>query len=163
LSGELCIDAVRISMIVREFGTPLFVYDARILDRNWQILRSALPSDFAISYSVKANPNPYILKHFLDKGCGLEIASPGELHIALKAGCHPGKLMFAGPGKTESDLRTALTQRVGEIHIESLLEAQRLSAISLCLGTRATVALRVNPSATAQGGAMQMGGKAAQF
>ncbi len=121
------------------------------------------PAEFAISYSVKANPNRAIVRYFLGKGCGLEVASAGELMLALEAGCSPERIMFAGPGKTETELRLALTRRVGEIHIESLTEAQRIATIAADLGEPARVALRVNPSADAQGGAMQMGGKPAPF
>ena len=71
--------------------------------------------------------------------------------------------MFAGPGKTERELEFALHRDIGELHVESLLEADRISSICQRLGTRARVALRVNPSAEAQGGAMRMGGKATPF
>jgi diaminopimelate decarboxylase len=103
------------------------------------------------------------LKFFLAKGSGLEIASAGELHLALKAGCPPGSLLFAGPGKTEGELESALSRGIGEIHLESLLEARRVSKIVRRLGSDAAVALRVNPDSAAQGGAMQMGGKPAPF
>src|SRR5574341_1178113 len=69
--------------IVGHFGTPVYVYNARILERQWHLLRSTFPSEFDISYSVKANPNPAILRWFLSKGCGLEVASGGEFHLAL--------------------------------------------------------------------------------
>jgi diaminopimelate decarboxylase len=160
---KLQIGGVLIDQITNEFGTPLFIYDAGILERSWKVLRSTFPKEFEISYSVKANPNPHILQFFLAKGCGLEIASAGELHLALNAGCAPSKLLFAGPGKSEAELELALAQRLGEIHVESLLEAQRVNSISRRLGINAPVALRVNPNSAAQGGAMQMGGKPAPF
>jgi diaminopimelate decarboxylase len=162
-ADKLQIGGVSIDPIVGEFGTPLFVYGAGILDQNWNVLRSTFPLEFAISYSVKANPNPHIMKTFIAKGCGLEIASAGELHLALNAGCAPGKLLFAGPGKSEAELELALSHRIGEIHMESLLEAHRVNTISRRRGIKAPVALRVNPSSAAQGGAMQMGGKPAPF
>jgi diaminopimelate decarboxylase len=160
---KLHVGGVSIERVVAEFGTPLFVYDSGILERSWKLLRSTFPPRFAISYSVKANPNPHVLKFFLAKGSGLEIASAGELHLALKAGCPPGSLLFAGPGKTEGELESALSRGIGEIHLESLLEARRVSKIVRRLGSDAAVALRVNPDSAAQGGAMQMGGKPAPF
>jgi diaminopimelate decarboxylase len=96
-------------------------------------------------------------------GCGLEVASAGEFSLALEAGCPTKKILFAGPGKTERELEFALHRDIGELHVESLLEADRISSICQRLGTRARVALRVNPSAEAQGGAMRMGGKATPF
>lgn len=161
--GELHVGGVPVSAVATRLATPLFLYDGSVLDRKWRLLRQTYPPEFAISYSVKANPNPAFLKYFLAKGCGLEIASGGELHLALHAGCPPGKIMFAGPGKTEAELECALTRDVGEIHVESLLEARRIGAISQRLGTKARVAVRVNPSGEVQGGAVLLGGKPAPF
>lgn len=163
LNGELNIGGVPVRSIVAQYGTPLFVYDRSVLDRKWEQLRNAFPPAFSVSYSIKANPQPAILKHFLSKGCGLEIASGGELHQALRAGCPPEKILFAGPGKTPAELEMALTRDIGELHVESLLEVDRIVGLSRRLGKRARVAVRVNPSAEAQGGAMRMGGKPAPF
>jgi len=162
-NGELNTGGVPVRSIVAQFGTPLFVYDRSVLDRKWERLRSTYPPEFSVCYSIKANPQPAILKHFLSKGCGLEIASGGELHQALRAGCPPEKILFAGPGKTPAELEMALTRDIGELHAESLLEVDRIADVSRRLGKRARVALRVNPSAEAQGGAMRMGGKSAPF
>jgi len=162
-SRELHLGGIPIGKIAAEYETPLFVYDSQVLDQKWNLLRKTLPPEFAISYSVKANPNPAILKFFLDKGAGLEIASAGEFHRALSAGCPPDEILFAGPGKTSAELELVLSKGIGEIHIESLLEAQRISAISSKLGVPAKVAVRVNPTGDAQGGAMRMGGKPLPF
>jgi diaminopimelate decarboxylase len=163
LDGVLHVGELPIGAIAASQGTPLFVYDGLVLDQKWNLLRRTFPAEFDISYSVKANPNPAILRWFLSKGCGLEIASAGEFYLALRAGCPPKKILFAGPGKTEGDLEAVLAQGIGEIHIESSLEAERISAISRRIGRRAQVAVRVNPSVEAQGGAMRMGGKPAPF
>lgn len=161
--GELQIGGVPVNTIATRYGTPLFIYDSQVLDQKWTLLRSTLPPEFAISYSVKANPNRAILKYFLTKGCGLEIASGGEFYQALSAGCPPQKILFAGPGKTEAELELVLRQGIGEIHAESLLEIERIGAISRRLDVRAKIAIRVNPTGEAQGGAMRMGGKPAPF
>jgi diaminopimelate decarboxylase len=162
-AGELLLGGIPVSAIVAQYGTPLFIYDGHVLDRKWELLRHTFPSEFAISYSVKANPNPSILQHLLAKGCGLEIASGGEFHLALSAGCPPQKMLFAGPGKTEAELQYVLAHDIGEIHVESLLEAERVCAISRCLDVQTRVAIRVNASTDVQGGAMRMGGKPAPF
>lgn len=146
-----------------KYGTPLYLYDSRVLEQKWALLRKTLPPAFAICYSVKANPNPAILTFFLAKGCGLEVASGGELRRALQVGCPRQKILFAGPGKTEPELDLALVEKIGEIHVESLLEIERISTLSRRLGGRAGIAVRVNPSLEAQGGAMRMGGKPAPF
>ena len=161
--GELLIGGLSISSVAAQFGTPLFVYDAGVMDKRLQQLRATLPPRFDISYSVKANPNKAVLRHFLTRGCGLEIASAGEYQQALGAGCPAHRIVFAGPGKTESELELVLTKGIGEIHVESVVEIERISRISSRLGMRANVALRINPTGEAQGGAMRMGGRAAPF
>ena len=162
-NGELLLGKCRVGELVGTYGTPLFVYDRRVADNKWAQLRRALPDRFAICYSIKANPNPAFLQLFLSRDCGLEVASAGELHQALSAGCDPAKILFAGPGKTETELEFALCKDIGEIHAESLTEIDRIAAISERLGRRTRIALRVNPVAEAQGGAMRMGGKPAPF
>src|SRR5262245_10038043 len=162
-AGELLIGGVPVTSLAAEYGTPLYVYDRGIIDRKLALLRDTLPSEFAVHYSVKANPNPAILQHFVAAGCGLEVASRGEFTRALNAGCPSEKILFAGPGKTEAELEYVLAHDIGEIHVESLLEAGRINAICRRLGRRASIAVRVNPSSEAQGGAMRMGGKPAPF
>jgi diaminopimelate decarboxylase len=156
-------DGVPISALAAQHGTPLFVYDRSVVDKKLSQLRGALPASFSISYSVKANPNGAILRHFLANDCGLEIASAGEYVQARNAGCPPQKIVFAGPGKTPAELDYVLARGIGEIHAESELEIERLGGICRRLGKRADVALRVNPTEDAQGGAMRMGGKPAPF
>jgi diaminopimelate decarboxylase len=160
---ELCVGGVLVSALANHYGTPFFVYDSGVIDQKWTLLREALPDVFSVCYSVKANPNQIILKHFLSKGAGLEIASAGEFCQALHAGCPPENIIFAGPGKTEQELEFVLGKGIGEIHLESVREAERVSAIAQKQAVRARVALRVNPSGEAEGGAMRMGGRPAAF
>lgn len=162
-SAGLKIGGIAVSELVAQYGTPLYVYDSSIIEKQLLLLRKTLPPKFAISYSIKANPNPAVLKFFIAKGCGLEIASVGEFQKAIQAGCPPEKIIFAGPGKRESELKAVLQQNIGEIHVESMLEIERISRISSNLGRPANIAVRVNPSSEAQGGAMRMGGKPAPF
>jgi diaminopimelate decarboxylase len=161
--AELRMGGLSVRSLAEKYGTPLFVYDRGVLDAKWNLLRAALPARFAISYSVKANPNRAFLEYFLEKGAGLEVASHGEFHQALAAGCPAERILFAGPGKTEAEIEFVLARGIGEIHIESPREAERVIAISRRLGKRARVAVRVNPASEVQGGAMRMGGKPAAF
>lgn len=163
IEGELAVGGARVSEIAREFGTPLFVYDASVLEAKWTKLRDALPSRVEIYYSVKANPNPAIVQEFLSRGAGVEIASEGELRLALSAGCPGDRIVFAGPGKRDFEIRAFLEAGGGEIHVESLNEARRLVALCDELEQDASAAVRINPSSEAQGGAMRMGGKSAPF
>lgn len=160
---ELYIGQLPVSDIVREFGTPLFIYDESALELRVKALRNILPASFRISYSVKANPTQAILKFFIAHDCGLEIASGGELIQAVAAGCRPDRIIFAGPGKTVAELDLALQHGIKEIHVESQLEIKRIVELCRQRSCRAHIAVRVNPSGEAQGGAMRMGGKPAPF
>ena len=161
--GELFIGGTAATGLVNQYGTPLFVYDRGVIGRKWDLLREALPPEFSIYYSVKANPVQAILQYFLSRGAGLEIASGGEFHQAVQAGCPPGRIVFAGPGKTEPELEMVLQGEIGEIHVESPREARRIAEIACRLKRCAPIALRVNPSSEAEGGAMRMGGRSAPF
>ena len=161
--GELLIGECRGTDLARAYGTPFFAYDSGVAEKKWFQLRETLPRRFSIFYSIKANPCPAFLHFFLSKGCGLEVASAGELYQALHADCPAQGLLFAGPGKTESELEFALSKNIGETHAESLTEIDRIGSISRRLGRRARVSVRVNPTGDAQGGAMRMGGKPAPF
>jgi len=161
--GDLLVGALPVSSLLARYGTPFFLYDRGIVERKYQALRRVLPESFAIAYSVKANPNPAFLRFFLEQGCALEIASEGEFHQAKAAGCSPANLLFAGPGKTESELELVIAEGIGEIHSESSLEVDRISRISRRLGARTSIAIRVNPAGNEGGGAMTMGGKSAPF
>jgi diaminopimelate decarboxylase len=162
-TAELRLGGVGVGEIVARFGTPAFVYDVQVLDKKWALLRNTLPAEFSIAYSVKANPNEAILRHFVGKGAGLEVASAGELLRAEAARCPLDRVVFAGPGKTEAELDLALRRGIGEIHVESLREARRVGALASRQGVRGRVALRINPAGEVQGGAMRMGGKPAPF
>jgi diaminopimelate decarboxylase len=163
-SGEsLVIGNVPVLQLAETYGTPIFIYDRAVLDQKYDALRKALPERFKIFYSIKANPASAVVKHFLSRGCGIEIASVGEFQKALEAGCPADKILFAGPGKSERELEHVLSQGIGEIHMESLTEAKRIAAICRRLGRRAQVAIRINPAGEAEGGAMRMGGRPAPF
>lgn len=162
-NGELLVSGVPIGELAKQYGTPLFVYDQQMLERQWRLLRDTYPEPFSLHYSVKANPNQAILKFFLARGVGLEIASVGELHQALAAGCNPANILFAGPGKTVAELAAALDAGIGEIHVESLTEARRLAQLAEKNQRKVKISLRVNPAAEVEGGGMRMGAKPVAF
>jgi diaminopimelate decarboxylase len=161
--GQLVIGGVPVSALVARHGTPLYVYDMSVVRRQWQLLRDTLPARFGAFYSVKANPAQVLLRFFVARGAGLEVASAGELHQALAAGCPAERIVFAGPGKCEEELALALDAGIGEIHVESATEARRIAALAASRGRPARIALRVNPAAAVEGGGMRMGGRAVQF
>jgi diaminopimelate decarboxylase len=161
--NDLEVGGASVSAIVAQFGTPLFLYDEATLDRQLSLLRDALPPEIEIYYSVKANPSQDILKFFLEKRCGLEVASIGEFQQALTAGSESQKILFSGPGKTDSELEIVLAAGIGEIHAESIREIVRIDMIAARLATPARVALRINPTGETEGGMMRMGGRPAPF
>ncbi|MDW3214152.1 MAG: type III PLP-dependent enzyme [Ilumatobacteraceae bacterium] len=162
-SDQLVLDGVSASDLVREFGSPIYAYSAAGLERSWLALRNALPNEIDICYSIKANPHPAVVERLVSFGARLEIASAGELNTVIAAGGDPAKTLFAGPGKAPEELAAAIDHGIAEIHVESLLEAERLSALATERGVTTRVAVRVNPDSEAQGGAMRMGGQPAPF
>lgn len=162
-AGVLTVDGFSIDQLAAEFGTPCFVYSEQALQNQWQALRACYPECFQILYSMKANPHQAFLRFFTERGAGLEIASGGELYQALKSGCPAERILFAGPGKTDKELVEAVAAGTGEVHLESLAEAQRLNQIADRQGRSVSVSLRINPASQVQGGAMRMGGRPLPF
>lgn len=162
-SGELTVGGIPASRLAAEHGTPLYVYDAGILRGRFAALRGALPDPMEVHYSVKANPNPAVIRCLVAEGAGCEIASAAEYLRARAAGCSPARIVFAGPAKGEAELELVVREGIGEIHVESGEEIATLAAIAAALGKDVDVAVRVNPAPEAAGGAMQMGGRATAF
>ena len=157
--NDLVIGGLPVRDIVAETGTPCFIYDASAMRRAYRDLEATLAGFADIYYSVKANPLPAIVSLFRQEGAGAEIASVGEYRAALKAGVAPGNIIFAGPGKGMAELREVIEGGIGEIHIESAEEIDRIEAV----GRPVKASIRINPVPDAQAGAMRMGGKATAF
>ena len=140
--------------------TPAFVYDFSIVEERVACLRAALPGGVGIHYAMKANPLPEMVAAMVPLVDGIDIASGGELAVALAAGAT--HVSFAGPGKTDAELAAAITAGV-TINLESVGEAARALAIADRLGTTPKLAVRVNPDFSLKGSGMKMGGGAAAF
>lgn len=160
---DLCVGGLPVRKLTTQFGTPLFIYDGGVMRTSYHELTRALQGFAHIHYSVKANPAPSIIRLFASEGAGMEIASIGEYRAARSAGVAPDRVLFAGPAKRVDELEAVIADGIGEIHLESYEEIHRVATICDRLGTTARVAIRVNPVAAAQGGAMRMGGKPAPF
>jgi diaminopimelate decarboxylase len=161
--ADLVVGGVPVREIAAAAGTPAFIYDGGVMRRAYRSLAQALQGFAAIHYSVKANPAPAVIRLFLEEGAGVEIASVGEYRLARAAGAAPGRMLFAGPGKRVSELEEAIAAGIGEIHLESYEEIDRVAAIGRRSGRAIPAAIRVNPVASAQAGAMRMGGKPTAF
>jgi diaminopimelate decarboxylase len=161
--GQLSIDGISASDLATEFGTPLFVYSARVMRESLAALRDATHNEVDVYYSVKANPNPSVIRVFADEGAGAEIASGAEYEYARRAGVEPARIIFAGPGKSTAELKHVISNGIGEIHVEAEDELDRIVDIAASASNPVHVSIRVNPTEAAQGGSMRMGGKPAQF
>src|SRR5688572_19750399 len=160
---ELLVGGVPVREIAAAAGTPAYIYDGGLMRRAYAALARALSGFAAIHYSVKANPAPAVIRLFLEEGAGVEVASVGEYRLARAAGAAPGGIFFAGPGKGRKELEAVIAGGIGEIHLESYEEIERVAAIGRGAGRAVPAAIRVNPVAAAQGGAMRMGGKPTAF
>lgn len=161
--ADLTVSGYRIRDLAQQFGTPLYIYDARIMRRIFHELRSALEEFADIHFSIKANPNPEVARVFVREGAGIEIASAGEYRAARQAGAESERILFAGPGKRDKEIDFVVREGIGEIHLESMEEIRRVADAGTRLARTVPVAIRVNPVAAAQGGAMRMGGAASPF
>ncbi|GAB4146985.1 MAG: type III PLP-dependent enzyme [Planctomycetota bacterium] len=160
-SEELAIGGIPVRDLARRFGTPLYAYDALVLRRRLAAVAGALPEQVSLLYSVKANPSARIARLLVSLGAGLEIASAGELCLALAAGAEPGAIHFAGPGKTEAEIAFAIDRGPPCFHAESLEEIDRIRRLSG--GRRVRVALRVHPERPMAGARMRMSGPSTRF
>ncbi|MGD1876712.1 MAG: pyridoxal-dependent decarboxylase, exosortase A system-associated [Kiloniellaceae bacterium] len=142
--------------------TPFFVYDRGLLDERIALLRRTLPAAVHLHYAVKANPMPAVVQHLKPLVDGFDVASAGEMQVALDAGMAPGDIAFAGPGKTDAELMQALAAGI-LVELESEGELERLAGLSERSGYAARVAVRINPDFTLKGSGMRMGGGAQQF
>ena len=143
-------------------GTPFFAYDRALIDQRIAYLRSFLPAALDLSYAVKANPMPAVVQHLSGLVDSLDVASAGEMQVALDTPTSASRISFAGPGKTPAELRQAIAAGV-TIEMESATEAQRIAALGAALGIRPRVAIRVNPDFALKGSGMRMGGGPQQF
>lgn len=138
-------------------GLPFYVYDRSVIDERVNAWRQAMPAGLHLHYAVKANPMPDVIAHMVGITDGLDVASAGELSIALAAGAAPKTISFAGPGKSDADLHEAVKAGV-IIVLESATELKRVTELAVRLGRRPPVAVRVNPDFELKSSGMKMGG-----
>ena len=163
VDGVLTVGGVPVDRLAaRVGGTPFFAYDRDLLSARVAAVRAALPAEIALSYAVKANPMPAVLHHMSGEVDGFDVASAGELQLALDTTMPADRISFAGPGKTTDELVQAVAAGV-TVELESAGELVRLREVSERLGIRARVALRVNPDFSVRGAGMTLGGGAQQF
>jgi diaminopimelate decarboxylase len=151
VNGALSVDGVLLAEIVAAVGTPLYVYSAATIVSRYRAIDEAFASyPHALHYALKANSTLAIARLLRGLGSGADANSGGEIDVALRAGYTPAQIVFTGVGKTSHELAQAIELGVKSLNVESEGELERIDALALARGTRAKVALRVNPDIDAR-------------
>jgi diaminopimelate decarboxylase len=149
--GVLHCEEVPLPAIAEAVGTPVYVYSSATMVRHSAVLRAALEPlpDPLVAYAVKANPNAAILATLARQGLGADVVSGGEYRRAVAAGVPPGRIVFSGVGKTADEMALALEGGLYQFNLESVSEAEMLSAVAARMGRSAPVGFRINPDVLA--------------
>ncbi len=144
--NELFAEDVAVKALAEKYGTPLYIYSYNTLLRHFRAYSDAF-NDYPhiICFALKANPNISILRLFAKYGGGADIVSGGELYKALKAGIPSQKIVYAGVGKTEEEIRLSLRSKILMFNVESEDELREINRIAGIMRRKAPVALRINP------------------
>jgi diaminopimelate decarboxylase len=149
-TGRWWCDNVSIEKLADIYGTPLYLYSRDRMVENYRgVVTAFRPLNARVHYSVKANSSGAILKLLRELGSGFDVVSGGELFRVLRAGADPARVVFAGVGKTESELAYAIDQGIGWINVESAEELEILDRLAAARSNTPAIALRVNPSVEA--------------
>lgn len=145
-AGELYAEDVPVRELADRYGTPLYIYSYNTLLRHFKAYDEAF-NDYPhiICFAVKSNPNTAILRLFANNGGGADIVSGGELFVALRAGIPSHKIVYAGVGKTEDEIRYALRSKILMFNVESGDELREIDRVAGEMRMKARIALRINP------------------
>ena len=145
-NGKLFAENVDVERIVSEVGTPLYIYSKATFKEHLKRIQQAYSElDTTICYSVKACGNIHILKFMAGQRSGFDIVSGGELYRALQAGADPSKIVYAGVGKTDSEIVEALNAGISYFNIESEDELNNLIRLAKEKNKQPKATLRINP------------------
>ena len=149
--GVLKIGGVRATELVEQFGSPLYVVDEDATRATAREIRDALRgeaqrvgTDATVYYASKAFLSVETARWMSEEGLAIDVASGGELLVALAAGVDPARIGFHGNNKSEAEIARAVEAGVGTIIIDSEIEVARIAAATAAAGTRQRVRLRVN-------------------
>jgi diaminopimelate decarboxylase len=143
-------------------GVPLYLYDKALFAQRAAALKDLFEGRIDLHYAMKANPMPELVRFAADHVDGLDVASGRELEVALTSNCPAAEISFAGPGKQEWELASAIDAGI-TLNVESPTELARIGRIATEKQRAANVALRVNPDFQLKKSGMKMGGGAQQF
>ena len=143
-------ESVDLAEVARLYGTPTYVYSASTIEDNYTRIAGSMKGlDVRVCYAVKANANLAVLRHLGNLGSSFEFASAGEMRRVLAAGASVKESVFAGVGKTETEIRLALEAGIFAFHVESEPELARINHVAGKLGVKAAISIRVNPDVDA--------------
>ncbi|EFM12346.1 Orn/DAP/Arg decarboxylase 2 [Paenibacillus curdlanolyticus YK9] len=163
-SNQTALSDKGIQQAVERFGTPLYLYDASVVEQKVNELRSCFPEQAELFYSFKCNPLVGMAQLLLRQGCRVEVASGGELTAALHAGCDPRNIVFTSPGKTVEELQLAIRKGIYCINVENMAEIGLVDQIAAEQGLTVDIAIRINPDEPQQHAAsIKMSGVPSQF
>ncbi len=150
-NNELFAEDVAVKDIIKQQGSPCYIYSRATIERHWQAFDKAFGQQaHLICYAVKANSNIALLNILARLGSGFDIVSLGELMRVIKAGGDPKKVVFSGIGKREDEILTALELGIRCFNIEVSGELDRINDIAKRLNVMAPVSFRVNPDVDAK-------------
>lgn len=145
-NGDLFCEELRVTDIAEKVGTPFYLYSRNTFVSHYEAVNDAFGElPHMIAYSVKANSNVAIVNLMARCGSGADVVSGGELYRALKAGIDPGRIVYAGLGKTAPEIEYALREGILMFNVESPAEMLLINEIATNMGVVAPIALRVNP------------------
>ncbi len=149
-NGVLHAEDVSLAALAEAVGTPFYCYSTATLERHYRVFADAFAGvDSLVCYAMKANSNQSVLRTLAKLGAGADVVSGGELQRALQAGIPASKILFSGVGKTEDELRAALSHDILCLNVESEPELELLSRVAMQMGRVARVSVRVNPDVDA--------------
>jgi diaminopimelate decarboxylase len=149
--------------LARTRGTPCYVVFLADVRRRVDAVRAAFGGRFSISYAVKANPHPELLRALMRVVDRLDVSSGGELVRAIDCGWAPARIGFTGPAKRDEELALAVERGIGELVLESVAEARRLDAIAARAGRTVDVMVRIAPAHVPAGFGDHMAGRPTAF
>ncbi|MBL8260034.1 MAG: pyridoxal-dependent decarboxylase, exosortase A system-associated, partial [Candidatus Competibacteraceae bacterium] len=130
IDGCLSVGGIPLTQLAARVGqTPFYAYDRRLLEERVALLRRALPPAIEVHYAIKANPMPAVVQHMAGLVDGLDVASLGELQVALDTGTNPERISFAGPGKRPPELAAAIAAGI-TLNLESFNETETVARLS---------------------------------
>jgi diaminopimelate decarboxylase len=144
--GQLYCEDLSIDDLAKRVGTPVYVYSAQTLTNHYKAIAAAFAAlKPIICYSIKSCGNLNICQLLADLGCGMDVVSGGELYRVQQAGADMSRIVYAGVGKTDTEIRDAIEAQIGYFNIESEAEFQNTASIAQRMGKSVRAALRINP------------------